>query len=228
MAVQRIGAKWARFTIFCGAGFVRSSAEDSGNLCVRVSLLSRWKRSIQDFSILLLYFFSTFCLFLISSSDFDGPALLSQEDCASITSRSLRVPGLGFAFVCWGFACGSLLVALTTVLFLLDVKSKEILKNWRSPFIMCFGLGMPSIKAQQLTHAFKEDGNPIFKPFPVRQTPHPRCSENRPDDDIYETAQVNQKNPLFLQLPKPRVHQLINMRSLRSDILCFLLFQEHS
>lgn len=30
---------------------------------------------------------------------------------------------------------------------------------------MCFGLGMPSIKAQQLTHAFKEDCNPTFKPF---------------------------------------------------------------
>jgi hypothetical protein len=52
---------------------------------------------------------------------------------------------------------------------------------------MCFSLGMLSIKAQQLTHAFK-DSNPTFKPFPVRQTPHPQCFENRPDDEIYETA----------------------------------------
>ena len=53
---------------------------------------------------------------------------------------------------------------------------------------MCFGLGMPSIKAQQSTHAFKEDCNPTFKLFPVRRTPHPPCSENHPDDEIYETA----------------------------------------
>lgn len=46
--------------------------------------------------------FSPHFPFLISSSGFDGPTLISQEDCAGITLHSLRVQDLGVAFCLLG------------------------------------------------------------------------------------------------------------------------------
>lgn len=130
-------------------------------------------------------FFLHILPFLISSSSFDGSAWISQEDCASITSRSLRVQALGFAFyllgLCmWKSPCCTYYSAL---LIRCEIKGDfEELKE-----LIHYVLWSGNAK-QQLTHAFKEDCNPTFKPFPVRQTPHPPCSENHPDDEIYETA----------------------------------------
>ena len=125
--------------------------------------------------------------------------MISQEDCASITLRSLRVQGFAFCLLglcMWKSPCCTYYSAL-----LIRCEIKGDFEELKKPIHYVLWSGNASIKAQQLTHAFKEDINPTFKPFPVRRTPHPRCSKNHPNE-VHETAEVNQKRPSIFTTPQ--------------------------